>query len=261
MTPQPTIAESDEMKQSRTPVHRLIETQARRTPDRLAFTDASSELTYRQLDLRADALARVLRAGGVRRETPVGLYLDRSADLLVALLAVFKSAGTAHLLDPRWPHQRTTALLAATPPRVLLARPAALPRPPRPPAARSCRSIRRPRPSAGRRTGPFASRCTRTISPTSCTRPDRPARPSPPGSPIDPSATASRPTRPGTACTARTGRAGWPPRARPRASASCGPTSRTERACTPPTPPSSPPPRSCATGSSRRGSPKRSSTP
>ncbi|WP_329363109.1 non-ribosomal peptide synthetase [Streptomyces sp. NBC_00669] len=127
MTPQPTIAESDEMKQSRTPVHRLIETQARRTPDRLAFTDASSELTYRQLDLRADALARVLRAGGVRRETPVGLYLDRSADLLVALLAVFKSAGTAHLLDPRWPHQRTTALLAATPPRVLLARPAALP--------------------------------------------------------------------------------------------------------------------------------------
>ncbi|MFI7020083.1 non-ribosomal peptide synthetase [Streptomyces sp. NPDC050164] len=101
----------------------MITAQAARAPEALAVTDAYGDLTYRRLDGWSDTLAGELRARGVRRETPVGLWMERSLNLAVAFLAVLKTGATAHLLDPRWPAQRTAAVLAALPPQLLMMRP------------------------------------------------------------------------------------------------------------------------------------------
>ncbi|MEU1285624.1 amino acid adenylation domain-containing protein [Kitasatospora sp. NPDC005856] len=92
-------------------VHELVEEQARRTPDAVAVRCGAERLTYRELDRRANRLARHLRARGARPERLVGVCLPRSADLVVALLAVLKS-GAAYLpLDPDLPAQRMAFML------------------------------------------------------------------------------------------------------------------------------------------------------
>ncbi|MFF2751299.1 amino acid adenylation domain-containing protein [Kitasatospora sp. NPDC058048] len=93
-------------------VHELVEERARRTPDAVAVRCGAERLTYRELDRRANRLARHLRARGARPERLVGVCLPRSADLVVALLAVLKS-GAAYLpLDPDLPAQRMSFMLA-----------------------------------------------------------------------------------------------------------------------------------------------------
>ncbi|MFJ7274351.1 amino acid adenylation domain-containing protein [Kitasatospora sp. NPDC098663] len=93
-------------------VHELVEEQARLTPDAVAVRCGAQRLTYRELDRRANQLARHLRARGARPERLVGVCLPRSADLVVALLAVLKS-GAAYLpLDPDLPAQRMSFMLA-----------------------------------------------------------------------------------------------------------------------------------------------------
>nr|WP_262987091.1 non-ribosomal peptide synthetase [Streptomyces sp. CBMA156] len=93
-------------------VHELVEEQARLTPDAVAVRCGTERLTYRELDRRANRLARHLRARGARPERLVGVCLPRSADLVVALLAVLKS-GAAYLpLDPDLPAQRMSFMLA-----------------------------------------------------------------------------------------------------------------------------------------------------
>lgn len=103
-----------------TPVARLVETQAAQRPDALAVSDSSGEYTYAELNSHANRLAHALRRMGVRRETAVAVHMHRSRELLAALLAAFKTGATAHLMDPRWPSQRTEALLDAMPPRCVL---------------------------------------------------------------------------------------------------------------------------------------------
>jgi len=76
------------------------------TPDRVALTDGASVLTYRELDERADLLAAGLRALGVVGGDRVGVCLERSAELVVALLAVLKSGATYVPLDPAYPADR-----------------------------------------------------------------------------------------------------------------------------------------------------------
>ncbi|WP_416071390.1 non-ribosomal peptide synthetase [Streptomyces sp. ME02-8801-2C] len=75
-------------------------------PDRVAVTDGSAVLTYRQLDEWADRLAAGLRARGVVGGDRVGVCLERSAELVVALLAVLKSGATYVPLDPAYPADR-----------------------------------------------------------------------------------------------------------------------------------------------------------
>ncbi|MEU7559624.1 MupA/Atu3671 family FMN-dependent luciferase-like monooxygenase [Streptomyces eurythermus] len=92
------------------PVHELVRRQARRTPDAVAVLaaarDGGAPLTYRELDRRSDELAARLRAAGVRADTPVGVCLDRSPQLVVALLAVLKAGGAYLPLDPAYPARR-----------------------------------------------------------------------------------------------------------------------------------------------------------
>ncbi|WP_374104792.1 condensation domain-containing protein, partial [Streptomyces sp. McG5] len=81
-------------------------------PDALAVSSPSGRLTYAELDARAERLARVLAERGVTAESRVGVLLERSADLVVALLAVLKSGGAYVPLHAASPEERTRSLLA-----------------------------------------------------------------------------------------------------------------------------------------------------
>jgi amino acid adenylation domain-containing protein len=86
--------------------------QAGRTPERVAVAMGAESVTYAELDRRAAALARRLRRAGVEAESPVGVCLPRSADLVAALLAVWKAGGAYLPLDPAYPRERLAFLLA-----------------------------------------------------------------------------------------------------------------------------------------------------
>ncbi|MEU9609892.1 amino acid adenylation domain-containing protein, partial [Streptomyces sp. NPDC048057] len=104
-------------------LQQLFGEQAARTPDAVAVRAGAEHLTYRQLDLRSGRLARVLATSGVRPQDTVGVLLERSADLVVSLLAVVK-AGAAYLpLDGRDPASRIQALLTETGTRAVLTDP------------------------------------------------------------------------------------------------------------------------------------------
>nr|AGS49329.1 long-chain-fatty-acid--CoA ligase [uncultured bacterium esnapd2] len=101
-------------------VSRDFEEVARRTPDAIAVTFGSEKLTYRELDRRANQMARSLVGRGVRRGDFVAIQLPRSIDLVVALLGVLK-AGAAYVpLDLKNPAARTERVLADARPVVVL---------------------------------------------------------------------------------------------------------------------------------------------
>lgn len=95
--------------------------QAAATPDAVAVLDHGTHISYRELDARAERLARRLAPLGARPERTVGIALPRSADLLVAVLAVLKT-GAAYLpLDPAYPRDRLAWILDDAAPVVVLA--------------------------------------------------------------------------------------------------------------------------------------------
>jgi amino acid adenylation domain-containing protein len=94
-------------------LHELISAQAARTPDAVAVTGDDRRLTYRDLELGSNRLARRLLAEGLAREARVGILLERSPEMLIALLGVLK-AGAAYVpLDPSHPAERMASLLAS----------------------------------------------------------------------------------------------------------------------------------------------------
>ncbi|WP_093761613.1 non-ribosomal peptide synthetase [Streptomyces sp. BpilaLS-43] len=102
----------------------LFERWARRTPGAPAVRDATTTLTYGELDARADALARRLTARGIGPEDRVAVALPRTHDLVVALLGVLKSGAAYVPLDPDYPAQRLSYMLDDARPRLLLTTPA-----------------------------------------------------------------------------------------------------------------------------------------
>jgi amino acid adenylation domain-containing protein len=92
-------------------LHGLFEAQARRTPDAPALAAGAAVLTYAELEERSARLARRLRAAGAGPEVPVAVCLERSADLVVSLLAVLRSGSFYVPLDPRYPRERLDYLL------------------------------------------------------------------------------------------------------------------------------------------------------
>jgi amino acid adenylation domain-containing protein/non-ribosomal peptide synthase protein (TIGR01720 family) len=102
------------------PVHRRVARVAARAPDRTAVVCGTTTLSYGALAARAGRLARTLRRNGLGPEDLVGIYLDRSADMLVALLGVLE-AGAAYVpLDPRFPQARLELMLAHSRARALV---------------------------------------------------------------------------------------------------------------------------------------------
>ncbi|WP_353328748.1 amino acid adenylation domain-containing protein, partial [Chitiniphilus shinanonensis] len=102
------------------PVHRLFEQQARQRPDAVALLFGDTQLGYDELNRRANRLAHRLIGLGVRREAVVAVALERSVELVVALLAVLK-AGAAYLpLDPDYPAGRLAYMVEDSAPALLL---------------------------------------------------------------------------------------------------------------------------------------------
>jgi amino acid adenylation domain-containing protein len=92
-------------------IHELFESQAARTPQAVAVEEKGRSLTYRELNQEANRLARRLQDLGAGPEVLIGLSVERSCDMLVAVLAVLK-AGAAYLpLDPALPQERLDLLL------------------------------------------------------------------------------------------------------------------------------------------------------
>jgi amino acid adenylation domain-containing protein len=91
-------------------IHELIEAQVERTPDLDAVLAPDACLTYRELNQRANALARRLRAFGVGPEGRVGILVERSADMVVALLGVLKAGGAYVPLEATFPRARLRLL-------------------------------------------------------------------------------------------------------------------------------------------------------
>ncbi|CAL9558316.1 amino acid adenylation domain-containing protein [Streptomyces sp. enrichment culture] len=84
----------------------LVRARAAEAPDAVALTDGDTRLTYRELVARAELTARGLRGRGVRPGDRVGVCLERSADLVVALLGVLVAGGAYVTLDPAYPAER-----------------------------------------------------------------------------------------------------------------------------------------------------------
>jgi amino acid adenylation domain-containing protein len=101
-------------------VHELFEAQAERTPEGLAVVCDQQQLTYGELNRRANRVAHYLRKSGVQTEARVGIYLERSPEMIVALLAILK-AGAAYVpLDTDYPEERIAFMLADSQARWLL---------------------------------------------------------------------------------------------------------------------------------------------
>ncbi|MBM4336799.1 MAG: LLM class flavin-dependent oxidoreductase [Deltaproteobacteria bacterium] len=92
-------------------VHQLFEQQVRRTPDRPAASFETETLSYRELDARANRLAAHLRELGIGPDKLVGIFIERSIDMLVGVLAVQKAGGAYVPLDPAYPRDRIAFML------------------------------------------------------------------------------------------------------------------------------------------------------
>ncbi|HEU4558181.1 MAG TPA: amino acid adenylation domain-containing protein, partial [Longimicrobium sp.] len=97
---------------SDTPAHALFAEWARRAPHATALLDGREAVTYGDLDRRAAVLARHLRDLGVGPETPVGLCMERTPELLVSVLGIWKAGGAYVPLDPAYPAERLAWIIA-----------------------------------------------------------------------------------------------------------------------------------------------------
>ena len=93
-------------------LHELIEEQAERTPNAIAVIFEDKQLTYGQLNERANQLARYLQGLGVGPDTLVGICIERSLEMVVGLLGILKSGGAYVPLDPEYPKERLAFMLA-----------------------------------------------------------------------------------------------------------------------------------------------------
>ena len=98
----------------------LFAAQVGRSPGAVAVAFGDVELSYRELDERAGRLARVLAGRGVGPESVVAVLMERSAELVVALLAVLKAGGAYLPVDPEYPAQRIAFMLADAAPACVL---------------------------------------------------------------------------------------------------------------------------------------------
>ncbi len=101
-------------------IHQLFEAQVEKTPDAVALIFNNQHLTYRDLNSRANQLAKHLQSLGVGAETLVGICIERSLEMVVALLAILKAGGAYVPLDPGYPQERLAFMLSDTQVSVLL---------------------------------------------------------------------------------------------------------------------------------------------
>jgi amino acid adenylation domain-containing protein len=101
-------------------LHQLFTAQVERSPEAVAVAAEEGRLTYRELDLASDRLARRLRSRGAGRGSIVGVLLDRSPEMMVSLFAVLKAGGAYLPLDPSYPPDRLAYFVADAAPAAVL---------------------------------------------------------------------------------------------------------------------------------------------
>jgi amino acid adenylation domain-containing protein len=92
-------------------LHEIFEEQAKRTPDAVALVYKEEQLSYRELNERANQLAHYLRSRGLRQESRVGLLMERSVEMVIAILGTLKAGGCYVPLDPAYPEERLGFIL------------------------------------------------------------------------------------------------------------------------------------------------------
>jgi non-ribosomal peptide synthetase component F len=92
-------------------IHQLVEEQAQQTPDAVAVVCGNQQLTYAQLNNRANQLAHYLRSLGLETEQLVGICVERSPLMLVGILGILKAGGAYVPLDPEYPQERLSLML------------------------------------------------------------------------------------------------------------------------------------------------------
>ncbi|MEH2097079.1 MAG: amino acid adenylation domain-containing protein [Nostoc sp.] len=101
-------------------IHQLFEAQVERSPDSVAAIFAQQQITYHDLNARANQLARYLQTLGVQSDVLVGICVERSLETIVALLAILKAGGAYVPLDTAYPQQRLSLMLTDSQVTVLL---------------------------------------------------------------------------------------------------------------------------------------------
>ncbi|MBY8914303.1 amino acid adenylation domain-containing protein [Bacillus sp. YC2] len=101
-------------------IHQLFEEQAERTPDQTAVVYEDSQLTYRELNEKANRLARTLQSEGVKPDQPVGIMAERSLNMIVGIFAILKAGGAYVPIDPSYPEERIRYILEDSDTKLLL---------------------------------------------------------------------------------------------------------------------------------------------
>jgi amino acid adenylation domain-containing protein len=108
-------------------IHHLLQTQAQRTPQAVAVEFNGKFLTYGELDFRSNQLSQLLRHHGVQRDVLVGLCVERSLEMVVALLGILKAGGAYVPIDPAYPSDRIRYVLEDANVKILLTQESLLP--------------------------------------------------------------------------------------------------------------------------------------
>src|ERR1041385_253509 len=101
-------------------IHQLFQEQAARTPDQLAIVCGNERVTYSELNENANRLAHHLRRRGIGPEMRVAICVERSVEMIVALLGVLKTGAAYVPLEPNYPAERTNFILQDSQARLLL---------------------------------------------------------------------------------------------------------------------------------------------
>ena len=101
-------------------LHELFEAQVTETPERIAVVWGEKQLTYQELNTKANQLACHLQSLGVQPETPVGICVDRSLDMIIGLLGILKAGGAYVPLEPNYPLARLALIIQDAQMQVLL---------------------------------------------------------------------------------------------------------------------------------------------
>ena len=107
-------------------IHEWVEAQTAKTPDAVALSFKDQSMTYRELNENANRLAHYLRRHGVGPDAMVGLYVERSLEMVIGILGILKAGGAYVPMDPAYPPERLTFMLEDTQAPVLLTQAAML---------------------------------------------------------------------------------------------------------------------------------------
>lgn len=102
------------------PLCTLLQKQVEKTPNNIALSLANEALSYQQLNERANQLAHYLVSLGVKHKQVIGIYLERSFELIISLLAIWKTGNTPVFIDANYPRQRVNFIVKDCQPTILI---------------------------------------------------------------------------------------------------------------------------------------------